>query len=75
MDGERNAQSIPWDKWISSKLFLDQLDAWNFKWEVSGEVCYRLFSVFKREFTIRYYSISFEAAVGGPGHVTFQKAI
>ena len=28
-DREENAQSSPWDTWISPKLFLDQLNAWN----------------------------------------------
>ena len=29
MDREGNAQASPWDIWISPKLFLDQLIAWN----------------------------------------------
>ena len=50
-----NAQSSPWDMWISSKLFLDQFNPCiNRKFFFSGEVRKPLFSVVEREFNSRH---------------------
>ena len=61
---EGNAHSGNWEMWISSKLFLDQLNAWiNQKQEsigscqklVSGKVHKLLFFIVKRKFNRRHY--------------------
>ena len=46
---EGNAQSSPWDMWISPKLFLEQLRNWINGNLVSGEVRKLLLSIVKRE--------------------------
>ena len=47
---EGNVHSGNWEMWISSKLFLDQLNAWINQKLVSGEVF-----IVKREFNRRHY--------------------
>ena len=50
---------------ISKKLFLDQLNAWLNRKLVSGEVLKLLFSVAKKEFKSRHYSILHFLLSGG----------